>query len=415
MRRLALVRLEHERLAVLAPVFVVDSTPGDVGEPCQGLIRIDRDGQGELWAAGGRLAESGLKVERMQLVASHRRPHLVDPLVTEAFDQVYPSRLVNPLVDVDALEVADGHNHIEIVRQAAVVGNGDDETVGAVPKIAAQHRGLLDRGQVTGRNRESPLRAAESELKAVSLRHGVSVRATLVSPGSACTAPDRDAATSAPAGLSAARCVQRRSSLPSERSGKMGDMGNSGSASPRHTASRGRRLSAPKKVARDRQVVIDRNRGLSWTRVAQRNHLSERQSRNVYKQWRDAEKETILDFDPMEWLLDTLHRHESIISDLGLIAEEADNDAARVGALRTQLAAIQQQASLLVASGLLPRDLRSYRNAEEADRLIAAAAGVLDRRNVGVDVVNEILELIRIPNGGAGYTNGSMPAPRTGG
>ncbi len=68
---------------------------------------------------------------------------------------------------------------------------------------------------------------------------------------------------------------------------------------------RGRRLPAAGKVARDREIVIDRNRGLSWPVIAQRHGLQERQCRAIYAQWRDSEKDPIRGIDPVEWLRET--------------------------------------------------------------------------------------------------------------
>lgn len=140
--------------------------------------------------------------------------------------------------------------------------------------------------------------------------------------------------------------------------------------------------------------MIDRNRGLPWPVIAERHGLSERQCRNVYADWRDSEKEELLTRDPTEWLFETLARIDSIIGSLGLIAEQADNDAARVGALRSQMVAIQQQASLLVASGLLPRDLRSFLDQHAVERTLHAVIEVVERENVGQGVLEGLLSVL---------------------
>ena len=157
---------------------------------------------------------------------------------------------------------------------------------------------------------------------------------------------------------------------------------------------RGRRLSAADKVERDRAVVIDRNRGLPWPVVAQRNGLGERQCRNIYRAWRSEDRNGPVGLDPQEWLIETLERLEAIQGAFALLAERADNSAAAVGALRGQMEAMMRQAELLVASGLLPRDLRGHFAARDAAGLVTEFIGVLERRNVSGDLVEELLHVI---------------------
>ena len=72
--------------------------------------------------------------------------------------------------------------------------------------------------------------------------------------------------------------------------------------SPRR-GTRGQRLTAAKKVERDRAIVIDRNRGFTWEVVAQRNGLGERQCRAIYSARREPDAGGLPGLDPMEWFL----------------------------------------------------------------------------------------------------------------
>ena len=64
----------------------------------------------------------------------------------------------------------------------------------------------------------------------------------------------------------------------------MNEVGNPASAPPDtvRVVSQRARLNAAAKVERDRAIVIDRNRGLSWSMIANRYRLSERQCRTIY-------------------------------------------------------------------------------------------------------------------------------------
>jgi hypothetical protein len=150
-------------------------------------------------------------------------------------------------------------------------------------------------------------------------------------------------------------------------------------------------LPAAKKVARDRAVVVDRNKGLSWPVVAERHGIQERQARNIYRAWREENSDReVTGADPVAWLFDTLDRYESVISSLALTAEEADNDAARVGALKAQLAAMDSQAALLTAAGFLPRDLGSIRYLNDVRQLVVEIVEIMRERNVPLEVLREI-------------------------
>jgi hypothetical protein len=53
-------------------------------------------------------------------------------------------------------------------------------------------------------------------------------------------------------------------------------------------------LPAALKLERDRRLVSDRNRGLSWPEVARRSGLGERQCREVYRLWREQHQDELL-------------------------------------------------------------------------------------------------------------------------
>ena len=172
-------------------------------------------------------------------------------------------------------------------------------------------------------------------------------------------------------------------------------VGTSASAPPGHTTRTQRpRLNAARKVERDRAIVIDRNKGFSWPVIAGRYSISERQCRTVYGEWRDTEKESRLSGDPLEWLVETLTRYDSIISSLALIADEAANEAARVGALRSQMVAMGQQAALMVASGLLPSNLRTARDYETLVAVIDGMVAVVERHDLDTPVLDDLLRVV---------------------
>ena len=145
---------------------------------------------------------------------------------------------------------------------------------------------------------------------------------------------------------------------------------------------------------RDREIVIDRNRGLSWPLVAQRHGISERQARNICSAWREAEKDSVIGRDPVEWVFEALDRFESVIGSLALVAETGDNSAAKVGALKAQMAAMDSQFNLLQATGLLPRQLRDVGAKLDYQFLADVIVEVFDKYEVPVEAADEIIDAI---------------------
>jgi hypothetical protein len=114
----------------------------------------------------------------------------------------------------------------------------------------------------------------------------------------------------------------------------------------------------------------------------------------VYREWRETQRQEVVGLDPIEWLFETLARYESIIERLAVLADDGDNAAARVGALRAQGDAMLRQTELLVAAGLLPRKLRVYFEREDLARAIDRVVGVMVKHELPVEVVEGMLAVL---------------------
>lgn len=157
----------------------------------------------------------------------------------------------------------------------------------------------------------------------------------------------------------------------------------------------GGRLRAVEKVERDRRVVIDRNRGLSWPEVARRNGLEERQARRVYAEWREEELEAFAEFDALDAAMEMLARYEAIESELALTAAEAKQDSVRVGALRTQADVMERRLALQQAVGLLPRRLHGLDTARDMRDVATGILGVMDEYELPDEATEKIIQFLR--------------------
>jgi len=128
--------------------------------------------------------------------------------------------------------------------------------------------------------------------------------------------------------------------------------------------------------------------------IAERHGLSERQCRAVYTGWCKGETARLWAVDPGDWVVETIARHESLIGTLAEIVENADNDAARVGARRTQSGLLIQLASLLVAAGVLPRNLTTARDRDDLVAAVERIMKVIERHNLGSEILQELAAVL---------------------
>ena len=165
------------------------------------------------------------------------------------------------------------------------------------------------------------------------------------------------------------------------------------------------RLRADQKVDRDTQIVAERARGLSWGRIAQRHGLSERHCRAIWSNYRtrSADLEAV---DPLEAVQEALLQYDGVIDELAVLAEEAVQDAVRLGAIRSRLGAIEARLRLMQAVGLLPAGGGFVRDELEQRQLVRVLVGVFDRYGLPPEAEAEVRAALR-PQ--AGSLNASRP------
>jgi hypothetical protein len=159
-----------------------------------------------------------------------------------------------------------------------------------------------------------------------------------------------------------------------------------------------KRLAAQEKVDRDRQVVADCLRGLTWATIAQRHGLSERHCREIVEQWRVSQP-ALDQLDPLELIQEALERRETLIEEFALLAEGSNHEAVRLGALKARHAALIDYTGLLIACGLLPPSLGQAAVEIDVHRLTQHILDVFDRYGVDEAARRDLVELLR---GGTG-------------
>lgn len=145
------------------------------------------------------------------------------------------------------------------------------------------------------------------------------------------------------------------------------------------------------RLQRDSGLVQLMKRGVDSTVAGPMYGLSPRQARRIYKTYVET-LEDLNQIDPKEHVEEMLANYDSAISDLALIARDAKNDNARVGATRMRLEAVRGKIELLQSLGLLPKDLGTVTLRDDFVRVVRVILAVLDAFEVDEEVQMAIVD-----------------------
>lgn len=160
-----------------------------------------------------------------------------------------------------------------------------------------------------------------------------------------------------------------------------------------------KRLTAAEKVERDKALVADRARGKgSWTVLAKKYNVSDRQAQNIWAAHRDQIASRYRETDPLDIVWDMAGRYEQWISDLSDIAEEGDNDAARIGAVNAAGRMQERMQDLLQSAGILPHNLGRLKVQHDVRFLALRVVEVLKEHGVPPETRKALLETLRQPS-----------------
>ena len=156
----------------------------------------------------------------------------------------------------------------------------------------------------------------------------------------------------------------------------------------------GQALTPEQRHVRNMRIVQARlGRGLSWPNVAATYRLSERACRTIVKAYRDAQP-SLKAIDPIDTIEERLFQLQGAAEELALVAQTADNDSARIGAIKARLDALAQHTELLQAVGVLPNELGRLRVEVDVRVIAQRVLAVVAEMNLPAEQHARLLEAL---------------------
>lgn len=155
------------------------------------------------------------------------------------------------------------------------------------------------------------------------------------------------------------------------------------------------------KVERDRRIVADRARGLSWQKIAGRHEVDERTCRRAWQAWMDEEKPNLTGRDPLDVVFELVQHYEAWSEELAEIADAAEQDNNKIGAIKAQIDCELRKTELLQATGILPKQLGKLRVEMDIRYMTTQILALFDKYGMPVDAQRELLAVLgrAQPNG----------------
>jgi hypothetical protein len=152
------------------------------------------------------------------------------------------------------------------------------------------------------------------------------------------------------------------------------------------------KATARQKVERDARVVADRARGLTWATIAERHGLSETMCRNIWRERRSAEGFRTV--RPDEVVDEVLAQVEAVVEELAELAASTNNDAVKLGAIKSRSGVLMKKVELLQALGRVPMALR-LRAEISVEASANAFLGILEKYGVPDSAAHELVDALR--------------------
>lgn len=154
-------------------------------------------------------------------------------------------------------------------------------------------------------------------------------------------------------------------------------------------------------MERDGKVVIDRlTKNMTWTDIQAKYGIARRTGQVILKRWREQEHIALEDIDPVDEIVDMLHKYDHLIQSYTEIRTAAEkkggkNLAVMLGANSGIARTVERKAALMQACGLLPRNLGRVKEEFDTRYLSATIIAVFVKYGVPDEAMDEIQAALR--------------------
>jgi hypothetical protein len=154
-------------------------------------------------------------------------------------------------------------------------------------------------------------------------------------------------------------------------------------------------LTEREREARNAELIRDKLRGQGWAYLSSKYDLTQRQCKEIYGQWRDANQATYQGRDPIAIVHGMLDRLESWVEQLAEVADSTTTEATEISAINAQMNALTRTAELMQATGILPHDLGTLRLELDVQSLAVRLVTVLTEQGATPEMKRAILDTLR--------------------
>lgn len=154
-------------------------------------------------------------------------------------------------------------------------------------------------------------------------------------------------------------------------------------------------LTEREREARNNELIRDKLRGQGWAYLSAKYDLTQRQCKEIYGQWRDANQATYQGRDPIAIVHSMLDRLESWTEQLAEVADATSTEATEIAAINAQMNALTRTAELMQATGILPHDLGTLRLELDVQSLAVRLVTVLTEQGATPEMKRAILDTLR--------------------
>ena len=136
---------------------------------------------------------------------------------------------------------------------------------------------------------------------------------------------------------------------------------------------------------------------MTWVAIAKKHGMGEREVRVAYQRYVTEIRPLMSPSTPAATVSGYLDELRSIRRELRQIASSADNDSAKVGALREIVKTIGKEIELQQHLGMLPRNLGEIRLQWEHRWVVQQIVEVLQRFDVPADALSQLENVLSAP------------------